>query len=411
MSRKQNRRLLDMNTNNVSFYDLIQYGLGNFSEAPFQEFIDALPDRYNKLDVLGFSFGSLRDDYEYAQLIADMRIATLPTYVDPDAPAFERSLGDFEIKKGNIPTQKSRYVFDKRVLQDRIKLINEVGKAGLTPKTQQVILDLFFDSVTKLSQGFSNSLTHQRDQIVSNLQFSLSSLNNARGLKGIVIDFHIPAANKTALTGNARWWTSNQHIVANEGSASDPINDLKNWKRDVERKTLRAGQFHFEMAKDTYQDLLTHTKVLTLLGRVAYPSTENDANALQMSATLTDERRGQMIEQLVGAPIVVRDTMAMQEVFDPATKDLVPQSVENFNKLNAALVPNGSLGEIQGVDLAQYIRPFLDGNSQIATYLNGMLTLTTQVNTTARSMAVEGEMASLCVPSDPLHMYVKTVTA
>lgn len=400
-----------MNTNNVSFYDLIQYGLGNFSEAPFQEFIDALPDRYNKLDVLGFSFGALRDDYEFAQLIADMRIATLPTYVDPDAPAYERSLGDFEIKKGNIPTQKSRYVFDKRVLQDRIKLINEVGKAGLTPKTQQVILDLFFDSVTRLSQGFSNALTHQRDQVVSNLQLALSSLNNARGLTGIVMDFHIPAANKTALTGDARWWTAAEHIPANEGSASDPVNDLKNWRREIERKTLRTGQYHFEIAKDTHQDLLTNTKVVALLGRMAFPTVNNDTDAVKLAVSLTDERRGQMIEQLVGCPIIVRDTMAMQEVFDKKTKELVPQAVENFNKQNVALVPNGSLGEIQGVDLAQYIRPFLDGNSQVATYLNGMLTLTTRVNTAARSMAVEGEMAALCVPSDPLHMYVKTVTA
>lgn len=400
-----------MNTNTVSFYDLIKFGLGSFSDAPFQEFIDALPDRYNKLDVLGFSFGQLRDDYEFAQLIADMHIVTLPTYVDPDAPAFERSLGEFEVKKGNIPTQKSRYVFDKRILQDRIKLISEVGKAGLTDKTQRIILDLFFDSVTKLSQGFSNSLTHQRDQIVSNLQFSLSSLNNARGLKGITIDFNIPRANKTALADNARWWTTADHTAANEGSVSDPVNDLKNWLRDVERKTLRVGQFHFEMAKDLYQDLLSHTKVVTLLGRLAFPMVQTNEDALAMAVSLTDQRRGQLLEQLVGAPIVLRDTMAMQEVFDAKKKDLVPQAVENFNKLNVALVPNGSLGEIQGVNLAQYIRPFIDGNSQIATYLNDMLTLTTYVDTQKRSMEVEGEMASLCIPSDPLHMYVKTVTA
>lgn len=399
-----------MNTNTVSFYDLIKFGLGNFSEAPFQEFVNALPDRYNQLDVLGFSFGQLRDDYEFAQLIADMHIVTLPTYVDPDAPVFERSLGEFEVKKGNIPTQKSRYVFDKRILQDRIKLINEVGKVGLTEKAQNVILDLFFDSVTKLSQGFSNSLTHQRDQVVSNLQFSLSGLNNARGLKGITIDFNISTANKTALAGTSRWWTTADHVAANEGAAADPVNDLKNWRRDVERKTLRVGQFHFEMSKDLYQDLLSHTKVVALLGRLAFPMVQTDDDAMKMAVSLTDERRGQMLEQLVGAPIVLRDTMAMQEVFDPKTKELVPQAVENFNKLNVALVPNGSLGEIQGVNLSQYIRPFIDGNSQIATYLNDMLTLTTYVDTKKRSMEVEGEMAALCIPSDPLHMYVKTVT-
>lgn len=400
-----------MNTNNTTVYDLLQLGFGSFTSASFQEFVDALPDRYNKLDVEGFAFGSLKTDYEFAQLITSLNIVTLPTYVDPDAPAYERSLGKFEINKEQIPTQKSRYAFDKRVLADRLKLISEVGKAGLTSRTRDVILNLFFDSVTKLQQSFANSLTHQRDKIVSNLKFEISKANNARGLKGITIDFNIPKGNATALTGDELWWTDAEHVTANEGANADPIEVMKTWRREIERKTLRTGQFHFEMTKDLYQDLLLNKKVLQRVGYRVYSVASTDAQALNLAENMDLNQVGTTLEALVGAPIVQRDTMAMQEVFDTKEKNIVPQAVENFNPKNIALVPNGALGDIQGVNLAMLITPFLDGNSTLATALNGMLALTTEVNTRSRSMIVDGEMAALCVPSQPQYMFVKTVTA
>lgn len=400
-----------MNTNNATVYDLLQLGFGSFTSASFQEFVDALPNRYNKLDVKGFAFGSLKTDYEFAQLITSLNIVTLPTYVDPDAPAFERSLGKLEINKEQIPTQKSRYAFDKRVLADRLKLISEVGKAGLTSRTRDVILNLFFDSVTKLQQSFANSLTHQRDKIVSNLKFEISKANNERGLKGITIDFNIPKGNATALTGDELWWTKAEHVTANEGANADPIEVMKTWRREIERKTLRTGQFHFEMTKDLYQDLLLNKKVLQRVGYRVYSVASTDAQALNLAENMDLNQVGTTLEALVGAPIVQRDTMAMQEVFDAKEKNIVPQAVENFNPKNIALVPNGALGDIQGVNLAMLITPFLDGNSTLATALNGMLALTTEVNTRSRSMIVDGEMAALCVPSQPQYMFVKTVTA
>ena len=62
-------------------------------------------------------------------------------------------------------------------------------------------------------------------RIVSTGKFTIDTDNNPRGLKGITIDFNIPENHYQVLAGTSRWWTKDEHIPANQGSASDPIKE------------------------------------------------------------------------------------------------------------------------------------------------------------------------------------------
>lgn len=247
-------------------------------------------------------------------------------------------------------------------------------------------------------------------RIVSKGQFTIDLENNPRGLKGLTFDFGVPSANKETLTGTARWWTTSDHLPANEGSTSDPILFLKN-KRKAMRK-LGFPNGHFEIASDLWDDLLTHTKVLSRIGLSLYPqaasATKPDTVGAQYAQNMSDEAKKSAFEALVGCPIVPRDSIAAVEKFDEDAKEIKPVNIENFDPLNVSFVPDGQLGTIKAV---QPIVLADDPTERIAWFDGGRTLLTQRYESKTRTMYIESEMAVLCVPQMPQYMCIYTVTA
>lgn len=380
----------------------MSFGLGELS---FQQFIDGFNEKYNTLNVDGYQWDNeIQWDYTYEQLIAASNIATLPIYVDESSEALDKAFGKFEIGSNKIPTQKHRYPVDAKMLRSKFLLAQKFGASTLTTETQNSLLDLLYTSSDNLIKGNRNALTHQRMRINSTGQFVIDINNNPRGIKGLTFDFGIPQANKDTLLTTARWWTNSTHITANEGSSSDPLLYMKTLVKA--KKKLGFPQGHIEMSIDLFDDLLIHSKVLQRIGYTLYPQATADG-AIVYATNLTDDAKKAAMERFINCPIQTYDSIANVDSFDVTTKQLKQTTIENFVPTNIAFIPNGQIGTIKAV------KPivFTDDPTQRTAWFDGGRTLiTNKFENKTKTMYVESEMATLCVPNMPQYMCISVVT-
>lgn len=391
-----------MRTMPNNYYELMDFGLQGTS---FQEFVDRFQEKYNTLNADGFVWDpEIQLDYKYEQLIASLGIKTLPIYVDESSEALDISRGEFKIGSNKIPTQRQRYPVDAKMMREMLIMTQRFGQANLNQRTKEALLSLMFDSVDTLLGGRTNALTHQRMQIVSTAQFSISLENNPRGITGLTFDFGVPAANKETLSGENRWWKNATHTTANEGTSSDPLLYLKNKVKAMRKNGFPRG--HIEMSIDLFDDLLTHSKVLQRIGYSVYPIISSDAQAVQAAQNMTDDALKAAIERIIGCPIVTRDSLAAVDDLDE-NNELRPKTIENFKPTNVAFVPDGQIGTIKSV---QPVVITSDPTQRFAWFDGGRTLITNRYESKTRSMYVESEMAVLCVPQMPQYMCAWVVT-
>lgn len=390
-----------MDTLNNTLYNIFQYGLG---EDTWQEWVDRYAEKYDTFDVEGFDFAPVQISYTFAQLLATSGATSLPAYVDPESPGYETALHEVQGVTGNIPTMKKYYRLNRVVLQEQMALVEKLGGNGISAEMQNVFMKLLDEGTDGLIQSYYNALTHQRHQIVSTGAFTIDTVNNPRGLKGITLQF-VNASNISALSGTARWWTNATRTT--EGSASDPIKDMKDKVKSIRRDSHYYGGLHIEMAQDLFDDLTSHSKVLTRIGHYLYPTIDADATALSYAQNLADDAIKNAIEKLVGAKIVVRDTYAYVDTPNTDEHDLVQTQIDNFKVVNVAFVPDGKLGDIMGVS------PLTLGYDpeKVAKYNDGRLVLSQRAIPETHSIYIESEAAQLCVPSLSRYMFIMTVSA
>ena len=206
----------------LDLYKLIEFGLGGDT---WQQFVDHYNDKYDELSIDGFEFAPTKINYTWSQLISSTGAKTLPAYVDPESPGYEKALREVQGQTGNIPTQKAFYSLNRVTVLEKMQLVNQFGNAALTPEMQDVFLGLLDESTDGLIQGYYNSLTNQRMRIVSTGKFTIDVNNNPRGLQGITLDFGIDSSHFDTLSGTARWWTDADRTT--EGTAADPITYMK----------------------------------------------------------------------------------------------------------------------------------------------------------------------------------------
>ncbi len=393
-----------MRTNPSNYYDLLTFGLGEDKHA-WQQFVNRFQQKYNAPQTDGFAWDpEIQLDYTYEQLQTELGISTLPIYVDAEAEALDKKLGGFKVGSNRIPTQKHRYGLNTRILREKLLMIQKFGASAMNQEVKNAIMELLFDSTDKLLAGNQNALTHQRMQVVSTGKFTIAAENNPRGLQGITFDFGIVSEGANATT--KRWWTAAEHTVAKEGSAADPIEDLKSVVRD--KKKAGWPSLHIEMAKDLYDDMLTHTAVLKRIGYASNPLISADSAAASAAGNMLDEQKGNIIERLVGARIVAVDSKARVEKFDADAKALKFETIENFAPNAVAFVPDGPIGTIKSV---QQLVMADDPTVRYAWFDGGRTLISQRYDAKTRATYVESEGAWLTVPNMPQYMTNKVVTA
>lgn len=397
-----------MNTysdNSNALSNVVSLALG---DGTFQEWIDNYEEKYNDVQIEGFVKSPLRLGRTWQQLIASTGATPLPTYVDPESPGYEVALRSLSGATGNIPTQKQYYRFNRVLLEEQLQLIQRLGSAAITPQMRDVFMKLLDESSEGLIQSYYNALTHQRMRVVSTGKFVISADNNPRGYQDVTIDFNVPTDNFDTLTSTARWWTDAARTT--EGSTADPIGYMKNRVKFIRRKKHFIGRIRMEVAKDLWDDLLQHSKVRSEVGAYLYRNV-NDTSAAVLPKYIDDELMKSTIAKLIEVDsIVVRDTwayVAKPGKGEDGLPDLITVPVENFKETNISFIPDGIIGDIQGVE------PLTLGYDpeDVASYDEGRLKLTTRKEPKTHSIYIDSECCQLCVPGAVQRMFISTVTA
>lgn len=393
-----------MRNNPVDFYKLLEFGLGGDT---WQQFVDRYKEKYDGMVIDGFEFAPTSINYTWQQLVAATTVTTLPTYVDPESPGYEKQRGSAKGETGSIPTQKAFYSLNRTIVREKMQLMQMFGQAALNQDMMNVIMGLLDESADGLIKGYYNSLTNQRMQIVSTGKFKIDATNNPRGIKDITFDFGIDKSHFDSLSGTQRWWTDADKST--EGTASDPITYMKNKVKEIRSKYHYYGPLKIEMAKEMMDALLSHSNVLKRIGMMLYPLSSVDnsgATALAYAQNLADDAIKQALVRLVGCEIVERDSKAY---VDDWTEDgvLTQKEIENFSLTNISFIPQGTIGNIQGVTpLTMGYEP-----SKVAFFDDNRLVLSQRMNPETHSIYIESEAAELCVPSLPKYMFICTVCA
>jgi hypothetical protein len=395
-----------MNTLSAQLYQLLALGLGGES---WQEFIDHYAEKYDTVQIDGFTFAPTQIGYTFQQLITSTGVTTLPAYVDPESPGYEAALREVTGASGNIPTMKKFYRLNRVTVREKMQLLQKFGEAALTQEMQDVFIGLLDESTDGLIKSFFNALTNQRMQAVSSGKFIIDTTNNPRGLKGVEIGFNIPTKNFDTLTGTSLWWTTSDHTTANEGTTADPIKYIKDRLKYIRRTCHYYGPLHLEMCEDLYEDLVTHSKVLSRIGHALYPNVTDDATVIANAQNYSDDALHAQFARIAGINIVPRDTYAYVDA--PGTDedgqpDLITAKIDNFEPLNISFVPDGDMGSIMGIE------PITLGYepSMVGSFAGGRLKLTQRCNPDTHSLYIESEAGQLCVPTKPNGMFISTVT-
>lgn len=386
-----------MTPRDANYYDLIKYG---FTDESYQEFVDTyLYDLHTGRKTDGFEWDNdIQIDFTYAQIQAELGLDTLPTFVDIDSPGVYKSIEGFQLSTGTIPRAKHGYTLNEKILREEMIFSQRTGR--FSTNLAQKMRDLVFDHTSKLINGNYNALTLQRDQMVSTGSFILDATNNPAGIKDVTFSAKIPDANKKALTGTARWFTSIDPLT--EGAASDPIKDLKAMIKALKKKGLRS--FHFEVDDETFQNTLQHSKIRSAIALNIYPLADA-ANIASLAAVLDDATMKTRLEAVIGCPIKVIDNVVAVEKFDKAAGKSVKNEIRSFASNVWVLVPDGSLGTIKAVEPIAVPDPA----ARLAWYDGGRTIMKQWYNTQTNTQYIETELTALVVPNKPQYMFYLTI--
>lgn len=386
-----------MDIRDSKFYDLIANG---FADMSYQEFVDSfLADTQNQLNTPGFSFDpDMQMDFTFAQVEAELGLATMATYVDAYSPASYKSTEGFTIQTGQIPRMKHGYALNEKILREEMIIAQRTGR--FSTSLAQRMQDLMFDHSEKLILGNYNSLTYQRHQMVSNGQFVLNATNNPAGIKSVTFSAKIPPANVTTLTSTAKWFTDSANT---EGSTSNPIKNLKDIQNKLEDDGVEA--YHWEVDKRSLERAFNHSDIKAAVGLKLYPLVDQ-ANLAGIIANMGVDAMKVALEGVLGCPITVVNSIVAVEKFDSATGKVSKSQMRSFAADTWVLVPDGSLGSIKTVE------PIVvsDPAARVATFDGGRTLLKQWYDIKTNTQYVESEHTSLVVIDKPKYIY-RLVTA
>ena len=382
-----------MDTYSIQFYDLLSRALG--AGESIQTFLDnTMALKYNSLQLDGFVMEPfMQTDFVFEQVIGELGLNATAQYYDLDSPPLPDGTPGFKAFTGKIPRMKKVEYFNEDKLR-KMKLIED-RRSATAAQIAEIAYQQLFITVDNLIGGHTNALTYQRHQAVSTGKFTINATNNPKGIKDIVIDYHVPAANKTTLTEDARWWTSSTHTTANEGSAADPIADLL----AIVEKARKAGvRGHFEVNIDYLKECLNHSAVLAKIGISVLPAAGSTAQS-SYAAIMTYESKKVAVEGLIGASIKAIDSLVPIESIDKANKAYTKANVDAFDKNVWVFVPDGNIGVVKTVE------PIAIEGGQYGSFYGGKLLLTVGVDFVKKCQSFNTEMTSLVIPTSPQYMW------
>lgn len=383
-----------MNNYPVEFYDPLALALNGHK---LQEFVDRLLADYNQLDITGFEWDNdLLMDFTYSQVERELHLDVMASYVDLDSPAIPVGVEGDVLGTGKIPRMKSVEYYNEDKLR-KLKIREnrrDISRQSVIDAAGVGVGEIFL----KLVSRHTNSISYQRDQVVSRGCFELTDANNPNGIKNVTFSNHVPTANKKSYTASSeatkRWWTNADHTT--EGSSADPVKDLVAMVRVARDKNVRG---HFEINDSFLDDVLGHSKVIEAIAASMFPSAAVENWAKANVTLMPRDAKVNALSQILGAPIVARSGKASVEKWNNTTKKLQYSVFDSFEKNVVVFIPDGTIGKILTVE------PILLEGGEYAFAYDGKLAITVGKDYTKKCMSYNSEMTSLVVPETPRYMW------
>lgn len=383
------------------------------SDAFMAYYLQVLSRRESQnLNEIGFEeWDTPQVDFDYKMLEVEDQIKVMATYVDLNSDPIPLGTKGFNTLSGSIPRQKARWELGEndyrkelitlQNIQISATFMNQSPEEGI----KNYLAKLLFGGLSEIQDAHIGSISYQVGQMKSTGAVTLTDANNPRGIQNITFSAQIPNDNIVTLTSTARWFTNDAKTT--EGSASDPVNDIKKRVRDAKEV---YDSVTIEVNEESFFEDMKHSKWQIALGYQMTPALlvsagvtdEAKATARAIADTASDDAIKAAFKQVVGADeVIYNKTRCGVEVWDNTNKKLVRNKLWAFNKDTYLIRPSGKVG------IKKNVVPLRPDPSAISTTIfggHGIIEYRYDARTKYQDWV--SELTVLCVPTRPRDMFI-----
>lgn len=383
-----------MDFNTPQFYDLVSRAFnGDATSRRLQIFIDSTMSlKYNGLKLDGFSFDpDMQLDYTYEQIQKELGITPMASYYDVDSPAIPKAEQEISLATGRIPRMKEVMYFNEDKVRKQLILEKMLSDEKIPIQAGQKL----FEVVNELIGRHTNSLTYQRNQMVSAGKLVLNDKNNPDGTLRVTLSANVPLKNRKTLSGDEKFWKDKTY--AQEGAKADPIQSIIDWLQPILDKGIKG---HIEINLTYYRRLLRHSKVNQTIGFGLWPTTSAEA-ATGAATVLPLSQKTSALEDLLGVKIKTVDSISSVLTYNTTSKRMEPTTAPSFNPDVIVFIPDGNVGKV----LTVMPISTQDNSALVSTFYDGRLMLTVARDAVTKCQGFHTEMTSLVVPNVPQYFF------
>ena len=383
------------------------------SDAFMAYYLQVLSRREDQnLNEIGFEeWDTPQIDFDYKMLEVEDQIKVMATYVDLNSDPIPLGTKGFNTLSGSIPRQKARWELGENDYRKELITLQNLQVAATfmnqspAESINNYLAKLLFGGLSEIQDAHIGSISYQVGQMKSAGAVTLTNTNNPRGIQNITFSAQIPQANITTLTSTARWFTND--AKTSEGSASDPVNDIKKMVRDAKEV---YDSVTVEVNEESFFEDMKHSKWAIALGYQLTPAllvsagvtadAQNTAKAI--AATASDDATKAAFKAIIGADeVIYNKTRCGVEVWDDTNKKLVRNKLWAFNKDTYLVRPSGKVGIKKNV---VPLRP--DPSAISATIFGGHGIIEYRYDPRTKYQDWVSELTVLCVPTRPRDMFI-----
>lgn len=383
-----------MDFNTPQFYDLVSRAFnGDATSRRLQTFVDSTMSlKYNGLKLDGFSFDpDMQLDYTYEQIQKELGITPMASYYDVDSPAIPKAEQEISLATGRIPRMKEVIYFNEDKVRKQLILEKMLSDEKIPIQAGQKL----FDVINELIGRHTNSLTYQRNQMVSAGKLVLNDKNNPDGTLRVTLSANVPLKNRKTLSGDEKFWKDKTY--AKEGANADPIQSIIDWLQPILDKGIKG---HIEINLTYYRRLLRHSKVNQTIGFGLWPTTSAES-ATGAATVLPLSKKTSALEDLLGVKIKTVDSISSVLTYNTTSKRMEPTTAPSFNPDVIVFIPDGNVGKV----LTVMPISIQDNSALVSTFYDGRLMLTVARDAVTKCQGFHTEMTPLVVPNVPQYFF------
>lgn len=383
-----------MDFNTPQFYDLVSRAFnGDATSRRLQTFVDSTMSlKYNGLNLDGFPFDpDMQLDYTYEQIQKELGITPMASYYDVDSPAIPKAEQEINLATGRIPRMKEVMYFNEDKVRKQLILEKMLSDEKIPIQAGQKL----FEIVNELIGRHTNSLTYQRNQMVSAGKLILNDKNNPDGTLRVTLSANVPLKNRKTLSGDKKFWKDKTY--AQEGAKADPIQSIIDWLQPILDKGIKG---HIEINLTYYRRLLRHSKVNQTIGFGLWPTTSAES-ATGAATVLPLSKKTSALEDLLGVKIKTVDSISSVLTYNTTSKRMEHTTAPSFNPDVIVFIPDGNVGKV----LTVMPISTQDNSALVSTFYDGRLMLTVARDAVTKCQGFHTEMTSLVVPNVPQYFF------